>query len=172
MIVTGNMILDALDFLKERVKVLEGQFVPSLHRFQDDEEKRDPRELLHEVEQIQSRIARLMEVQAAYNLRVQVTVLGEEISLQRVLQLVAGANRVKNLWTQATEQKPERYHFVNPLARDKEQEYAKPVLTARQVQELSDTATRTAMALKQAIRSGNAREVEMDATPDLFELPA
>lgn len=174
MIVTGNMILDALDFLKQRVKALEGQFAGSLYRFEDDEDKRDPREIVREFEQLQSRIAKLMEVQAAYNLRVQVAVLGEEMSLQRVLHLVSSANRVKTLWTQAVEQKPNQYHFMtmNPLARDKEHEYAKPVVPPQETRDLADAAARTALALKQAIRSGNAREVQMDAAPELFELPA
>lgn len=173
MIITGNMILDALDFLKERVKALESQFSGSLFRFADEEDKRDPREILREFQELQARIARLMEVQAAYNLRVRVSVLGEEMSLQRVLHQVSSANRVKTLWSQAAEQKPANaYHFVNPLARDKEHEYAKPVVPALEARELADVASRAALALKQAIRSGNAREVELDVAPELFELPA
>jgi hypothetical protein len=171
--ITGNMILDALDFLKERVKALESQFGASLFRFADEEDKRDPRVILREFEELQGRIARLMEVQAAYNLRVEVTVLGQPMSLQRVLQMVSSANKVKSLWAQAAEQKQaNQYHFMNPLARDKEHEYAKPVVPVSEARELADRATRTALAFKQAIRSGNAREVEMDVTPDLFDLPA
>ena len=175
MIITGNMILDALDFLKERVKALETQFSASLFRFADEEDKRDPRQILREFEELQARIAQLMEVQAAYNLRVQVTVLGEEMSLQRVLHMVSSANRVKSLWAQAAEQKLANqysFHLMNPLSRDKEHEYAKPVVPVSEARELADIATRTALAFKQAIRSGNAREVEMDVTPEVFELPA
>lgn len=175
--ITGHMILDALDFLKERVKALESQFSGSLFRFADEDDKPDPREVLREFEELQARIARLMEAQAAYNLKVQVSVLGEEMSLQRVLHAVSSANRVKALWTQAAEQKStaqNRYAFLhsNSLSRDKEHEYAKPVVPAPEARELADAATRVALAYKQAIRSGNAREVEMDIAPELFELPA
>ena len=173
MIVTGNMILDALDFLKERIKALEAQFSGALFRFEDEDDKRDPRAILAEFEQLHQRIAKLMELQAAYNLRAMVTVRGQEMSLQRVLHLVSSANRVKALWVQAAEQKPvNHYHFANPLARDKEHEYAKPVVPAAEARDLADAATRAALAFKQAIRSGNAREVELDAPAELFELPA
>jgi hypothetical protein len=167
------MILDALDFLKERVKALESQFSSSLFRFEDEEDKRDPRAILQEFTELQARIARLMEIQAAYNLQVRVSVQGEEMSLQRVLQMVSSANRVKSLWAQAADQKSANpYHYMNPLARDKDNEYAKPVVPVSEARELADMATRTALAFKQAIRSGNAREVEMDAQAELFELPA
>lgn len=173
MLITGHMILDALDFLKERVKALEAQFSGSLHRFDDEEDKRDPREILREFQELQGRIAELMEVQAAYNLRVRVTVLGNEMSLQRVLQMVSSANRVKALWAQAADQKQaNQFHYMNPLARDKEHEYAKPVVPVSEARELADMATRNALAFKQAIRSGNAREVEMEVAPEIFELPA
>ena len=174
MLVTGNMILDALDFLKERVKALETQFSQSLFRFADDEDKRDPREILQEFQTLHSRIAQLMEVQAAYNLRVRVRVLGEEMTLQRVIAMVSSANRVKSLWAQAADQKSANpYHFMSmsPMSRDKEHEYAKPVVPMSEAREHADAASRTALAFKQAIRSGNAREVEMDVSPETFEMP-
>jgi hypothetical protein len=173
MLITGNMILDALDFLKERVKALESQFTASLFRFEDEEDKRDPRAILQEFAELQARIARLMEIQAAYNLQVRVSVLGEEMSLQRVLHMVSSANRTKSLWTQAADQKSANpYAYMNPLARDKDNEYAKPVVPVSEARELADMASRTALAFKQAIRSGNAREVEMEAPAEIFELPA
>jgi hypothetical protein len=109
-----------------------------------------------------------MEIQAAYNLEVQVEVQGETMTLQRVLHLIATANRVKNLWTTAAApQEQNQYVFGNPRARDKDHDYARPVVPRREARELADAATRWALALKQAIRSGNAREVEMDADPAL-----
>lgn len=173
MLITGNKILDALDFLKERVKTLDAQFNGALFRFEDEEEKRDPRDILAEYEAAQGKIARLMEVQAAYNLRIDVDVLGERMTLQRVLHLIGSANRVKAQW--ATAAKPETenayaYHAFNAQrSRDKEHEYAKRVVPLMEAQALGDAATRQAMAYKQAIRSGNAREVEMDVSADLFE---
>ena len=170
MIVTGHKILDALDYLKERAKTVEGQFTASLHRFEGDESKRDPREIVDEYDKIQRHVARLMEVQANYNVLVEIQVQGESMSLQRVLQLISSANRIKNLWSSVSVSQPTMYHYGNPLARDKEHEYAKPVVSLAEAEELSSKASLRAMALKQAIRSGNAREVELEVEPELFDL--
>jgi hypothetical protein len=170
MLITGNRLLDALDFLKERVKTLDTQFNAALFRFEDDENKRDPREILAEYEAAQRKIARLMEVQAAYNLQVQVEVQGETMSLQRVLHLVGSAGRVKTLWaTAAAPEGQNIYNFGMTRARDKDNEYAKRVIPLEAAQELAESASRRALALKQAIRSGNAREIEMDTPADLFD---
>ena len=172
MMITGNRILDALDMLKERVKTLDAQFKPSLFRFEDEDEdeKRDPREIIGEYEALQERIARLQEVQAAYNLRVEVEVLGEQMTLQRVLHLIGSATRVKAHWLSAAAPEEQNIYHYNALRqRDKEHEYAKRVVPVSEAQSLADLATRRALALKQAIRSGNAREVELDAAEELFE---
>ncbi len=172
MTVTGNRILDALDFLRERVKTLDAQIQASLFAFEGEPPPQDPRDLMTELDGVQGRIARLQEVQSAYNLRVEVEVQGERISLQRVLQLVAAANRAKALWAKAASPEP-----ANPYAygmstrtRDKDNEYAQAVVPLPEAQELVNAATRRALAFKQAIRSGNAREVEMDVEVDLFEV--
>jgi hypothetical protein len=173
MIITGNRILDALDVLKERLKTLDAQFKPSLFRFEDEQDKRDPREILQEFEQVNQKIARLQEAQAAYNLRVEVEVLGERMSLQRILQLIGAANKVKAHWLSAASPEDQNiYNFAMNAqrSRDKEHEYAQRVVPLAEAQELADMASRRALAYKQAIRSGNAREVEMDVPADLFEV--
>ena len=172
MLVTGNKILDALDFLKERVKTLDAQFQSSLYVFEGDEPARDPREMMGELQDTHARIARLQEVQAAYNLAVTVEVQGETMTLQRVLQLIAGANRAKTLWGKAaTPEADNPYAFgLSQRQRVKDNEYAEPVVSMTEAQELANAATRRALAFKQAIRSGNAREVELDVEPGLFEV--
>lgn len=170
--VTGNKILDALDFLKERAKTLDFQFQSSLYAFEDEPPARDPRDLMAELDQVQTRIARLQEVQSAYNLRVEVEVQGEKMTLQRVLQLISAANRAKALWAKAAAPEAENpYAFSHNLRqRDKDNEYARPVVPLGEAQELANAATRRALAFKQAIRSGNACEVDLDVTPELFEV--
>lgn len=172
MIVTGNKILDALDVLREQVKTLEAQFQPALYVFEGDPPKRNPRDLVRDLDAANVRIARLQELQAAYNLRVEVNVEGETMTLQRVLQLVAAANKVKGLWAKAAAPEPEvNFGFgASPRSRGKDNEYARPVVPLDEAQELANAATRRALAFKQAIRSGNAREVEMDADAALFEV--
>jgi hypothetical protein len=170
MIITGNRILDALDMLKERVKALDAQFKPSLFRFDDEDEKRDPRDIVREYEALQARIARLQEAQSAYNLRVEVDVLGERVTLQRVLHLIGSATRVKAHWLSAASPEEQPAYLYNPMRqRDKEHEYAKRVVPMAEAQQLADRASLNAMALKQAIRSGNAREVDLDVPDALFE---
>ena len=169
MLITGNRILDALDILKERVKTLETQFKASLYRFEDDEGKRDPRDILAEFESAQEKIARLQESQAAYNLHVDVDVLGKRMTLQRVLHLIGSANKVKSFWLSAASPEEQMsYHFNALRQRDKEHEYAKRVVPMDAAQELADSASRRTLALKQAIRAGNAREVDMDVPEELF----
>jgi hypothetical protein len=172
MLVTGNKILDALDFLRERAKSLETQFQSSLYVFEGDEPTRNPKELMRELREVNARIAQLQEIQAAYNLKVEVEVDGESITLQRVLQLISGANRAKTLWAKAAASEPDNpfAYGMNPRTRDKDNEYAQPVVPFSEAQALAEAATRRALAFKQAIRSGNAREVEMAADPDLFEV--
>ncbi len=172
MLVTGNRILDALDFLKERTKTLDSQFQSSLYAFESDTPSRDPREIMDEFAQVGDQVARLQELQAAYNLRVEVEVEGTQMSLQRVLQLIANANRAKTLWAKAAlPQADNPYAYMtNQRQRDKDNEYAKAVVPESEAQALADAATRRALAFKQALRSGNAREVEMDADGSLFEV--
>ena len=172
MLVTGNKILDALDFLKERVKALDAQFQSSLYVFEGDDPA-DPRDLMRELQETHGRIARLQEVQAAYNLAVTVEVQGETMTLQRVLQLIAGANRAKTLWVKAATPDAENPYAMfghGARQRDKDNEYAQPVVSPAEAQELANAATRRALAFKQAIRSGNAREVELDVEPAVFEV--
>ena len=171
--VTGNKILDSLDILRERVKTLDAQFSASLYAFEGDEPARDPRELMRELQQCHDRIARLQEIQAAYNLAVTVEVQGETMTLQRVLQLIAGANRAKTLWAKAAtpdSENPYAMYGHGARQRDKDNEYAQPVVAAAEAQELANAATRRALAFKQAIRSGNAREVELDVEAAIFEV--
>lgn len=58
MIITGSRILDAPDMQKERVKTLDAQFKPSLFRFEreNEDEKRDPREIIREYEELFAQI--------------------------------------------------------------------------------------------------------------------
>jgi hypothetical protein len=172
MTVTGNKILDALDMLRERAKALESQFQSSLYAFPGEPPPRDPREIMGELNGVSSQIARLQELQAAYNQRVEVEVQGERMSLQRVLELITGANRAKMLWNKAATPPAENpYGLPTTLrSRDKDNEYTEPVVPLSEAQELANQATRRALACKQAIRSGNAREVEMDVEAALFEV--
>jgi hypothetical protein len=172
MLVTGNKILDALDILRERSKTLEAQFQSSLYAFEDEPPPSDPRQVMLELLQVSGQIARLQEVQSAYNLRVEVEVQGERMTLQRVLELISSANRAKTLWAKAaTPQSENPYGFqVGLRTRDKDNEYARPVVPLPEAQDLANAATRRALAFKQAIRSGNAREVEMEVDAALFEV--
>ena len=168
--VTGYEMMDRLEELKELAKTLDAQFTSSQFRFEDEEgEKPDPRRLLREYEAVEDRITRIQEAQAAYNLQVQVEVLGERMTLHRALRLGSVAGRVKNHWkTAAGDSKMNPYGLFGTITRDKEQEYAKRAVPAEECLLLADQASKRAAACKRAIRAGNATALEVDLDPSVF----
>ncbi|MCS6776636.1 MAG: hypothetical protein RMJ43_09385 [Chloroherpetonaceae bacterium] len=168
--VTGYMILDRIEALQERASLLEDQFEPALFRFRDESEQRpDPRELMRAYEQCERKIALLQEAQAHYNLRVSVTVAGETMTLQRAVKLIGTMGRIRNLWKEAVEDTEGRY--LRPLRRqrDRDAEYAERVVSVAECLHSAEEAGRLATAFKQAVRAGNATEVDLDLDPDVFK---
>lgn len=170
--ITGYQLMDRLEVLKEQAQVLDNQFKAALFRFEEEEaQKPDPRELLRVYEVCEGKVALLQEAQAAYNLRVGITVLGETMSLHRAVKLMGGVNRVKNQWKTAAQQGQNTgfMHYGGPVARDKDNEYAERVVPVEECLQLAEAASKRALALKQAIRSGNAVEVELELDASVFE---
>jgi hypothetical protein len=151
--------------------MLESQFKGALFRFAEEtEEKPDPRALMQEYQACQEKQALLMEAQAAYNLRVQVTVQNEAMTLQRAVKLIGSAGHVKNQWKTAAQENDYTQYYGNALRqRTKDAEYAERVVSVAECLQLAEEASRQATALKQAIRSGNATEVELEVDPRAFE---
>lgn len=171
MIVTGYRLMDRLEELKEMAKIVDGRFKGSLFRFEADTNKPDPRALMSTYEAYEQKITLIQEAQAAYNLQVLVTVLGETMTLHRAVRQGSVVGRLKNQWrTAAAEGAPAYFGGYNPaMARDKEHEYAIRVVEVSECNALADNETKRASAFKQAVRSGNATEIEIDLDGSVFE---
>ncbi len=119
------------------------------------------------------KIALLQTAQAQYNSRVQVEVRGETMPLQQAIKMYGSIKLIKQNWQTAAKPDPtdaskQRYYTGGNefLSRDKDTEYAQRVVSMEECQRLAEDAANLALALKQAIRSGNAAiiDVEMDAS--------
>ena len=172
--VTGYQLMDRIEALRERAQTLNGQFLGSLFRFEKDAEiKRDPRDLMQAYLECEKKVAALQEAQAAYNVRVSVNVQGEALSLQQAVKLVGSANRIKNNWLAASKDNPDpqahsHYYYSATLERSKDMEYAQRVVGQAECLRLSEMAADYAAALKQAIRTGNATEIDLDISSELL----
>lgn len=169
--VTGYQLMDRIETLREQAQTINGQFTGSLFRFQNDVEvKPDPRELMERYLEAEKRVATLQSVQSAYNVRVTVDVLGEPMLLQQAVKLIGSATRIKNNWLTASKNSTESnvYSSYHELVRDKDNLYAQRVVGIEECLALSESASALMMALKQAIRSGNGVEVELDVDPSLL----
>lgn len=169
--VTGYMMLDRIEALQEQARTLESQFKAALFRFPNEgEEKPNPRDLMNSYQASQQKLAMLQEAQAEYNLRVSITVAGEAMTLQRAVKLIGSAGHIKNQWKTAAQDNEYNQYFGNALRqRDKDAEYAERVVSVAECLQFADEAGRQATALKQAIRAGNATEMELELDPGVFE---
>ena len=169
--VTGYQLMDRIEALREQAQTINGQFTGSLFHFADvTEEKPDPRQLMKDYADCERKVALLQATQAAYNVRVIVEVLGEQMLLQQAVKLIGSANRIKNNWLAATKTSQDKnsYSSYYELVRDKTNEYAQRVVSIEECLRLSKEASDFTTALKQAIRAGNAAEIEIDIDPALF----
>jgi prophage DNA circulation protein len=169
--VTGYQLMDRIEVLREQAQTINGQFTGSLFRFAEaTEEKPDPRDLMKDYAGCERKVALLQAAQAAYNVRVTIDVLGEQMLLQQAIKLIGSINRVKNNWLAAmkTSQDKNSYSSYYELVRDKTNEYAQRVVSIEECLRLSKEASDLTTALKQAIRTGNAAEIEIDLDPSIF----
>jgi len=172
--ITGYQLMDRIEALRERAQTLNGQFLGSLFRFEKDAvTKPDPRELMRDYLECEKKVALLQEAQAAYNVHVSVSVQDETLSLQQAVKLVGSATRIKNNWLAASKDNPDpqchsHYYYSSTLERSKDMEYAQRVVGKQECLRLSEIAADYAAALKQAIRSGNATEIELDISAELM----
>ena len=171
--ITGFQMMDRMEVLREQGQVVNKQFVRSLFRFVDDQTQPDPRDLMRAFSEYERKIALLQTAQAQYNSRVQVEVRGETMPLQQAIKMYGSVKQIKQNWQTAakpdpTEASKQRYYSGSNdfLSRDKDTEYAQRVVSMEECKQFAEDAANLALALKQAIRSGNAAivDIEMDAS--------
>lgn len=171
--VSGYKIREAVRQLEVKKSALRNQFNGSFYKF-DDEEKDTPLVIGDAIDTIESQIARIQEVQAQYNLAVQVPFKGQEISLLRAIKLVGGKGRIEGMWRKIANPKSRRYSYDDnvggPSERRDDVTLSKAVLTDSQCTEEAIKAMELAGALRAAIANGNTTEISLDVDPDLTDL--
>ena len=101
-----------------------------------------------------------------------------DISLLQAIKQIGGLDRLSNLWTGVAKQsagtlnsgRRSRYDPYGAHAvRDKEQEYAKETVSSEDAIKAAEKWSKKARTLRACISAGNAREIELDINPELFE---
>lgn len=158
--VTGYQIRHRLAELEQERKIALSHFNDSLKAF-DGDDKPDPRKLMETYRQCEEDIAALQVWQARYNLAVEVDVDGRTMTLTQAIKMVGGAGRAEKLWRTAASGKEDRYSYREDT-RDAGTEYAKRTVPIEECMFNAKKAARFASALRQAMGTGNATEIDLE----------
>lgn len=165
--ITGYRLQHTLRELAHTRDIAAGQFDDSLKVF-PGEMKARPQDIMTAYLDAEGKIARLQTGQALYNLKVQVDVLGKRMTLSEAVKLVGGAGRAEKMWRSVAAPKKDRYSYERDT-RDATAVVATATVTTAEAATLAKEAARWASALREAIQTGNATEIEMELDPALFE---
>jgi len=165
--VTGYKFQHALRELGHARDIAAGQFNDSLKVFPGDK-KLEPQTIMASYLKAETQIAKLQTAQAQYNLRIMVTVLGKRMTLSEAVKLVGGAGRVEKMWRSVAAPAKDRYSSDNDT-RDATAIVAVKTITTIEAAALAKQAARWASALREAIQTGNATEIEIELDGALFE---
>lgn len=134
----------------------------------EGEEKEHPAELSSQLHEIESRIANLQTIQTILNN----TINTQHGLLTTVVKKLGGATRLEQVWRDKVFEKQRRrayYGGDNDKVRKHDEEYAKSVLTQKQLTEFfSDQVSYTA-TLREIIATENAREVTLKVSEELAQ---
>lgn len=175
--ITGYQLQQAIKARQKTRDLLQGQFSGSLYKF-EDEQKRDPISISGDLERLEREIAQVQTAQGVYNTKVVVTFEKKDISLLQAIKQVGGLDRLSSLWTGVAKQsagtlstgRRSRYDPYGAHAvRDKEQEYAKETVSSEDAIQAAEKWSKKARNLRACISAGNAREIELNVNPELFE---
>ena len=170
--VSGYKIREAIRQLEVKKSALRNQFNSAFYVF-EDEDKLAPVEIGNAIDVIESQIARLQEVQARYNLEVQVPFKGDEISLLRAIKLVGGKGRIEGMWRKVSNPKSRRYSYDDnvggPSERRDDVTVSKAVMKDSECTDEAIKSMELAGALRAAIANGNTTQLSMDCDADLTD---
>lgn len=171
--ISGYKLIDRLEELKEQAKNVDAQFASSLHKFNEETDTSStatPQEIMQKYEELQTKIGKLQEAQSVYNMKVRVKFQNEALTLNRAIKEYGSLGRVKNQWKTATVAANSRSAYYGlELARSKEQIYAVRTISIENASTLYEAANKRVGLLKQAIRSGNATEINVEMDETAFE---
>lgn len=173
--VTGYKLQAALKRAKSSKEIQNHLFNENLFQFEDA--NLDTLTVWEDWLKEEKRIVKLQVLQQAYNSLVQVNVMGEIISLTEAVKQLGVAIRAERIWKQAAKgstyqtRSSRRWNETGQnKVREEGHQYAKPAFSVEACTEKAKAYGIVAGALKEAIQSGNAKELELaGATEDLFE---
>lgn len=160
--INGYQLRQAIKRWALQREIASGSFKDSLYSFEGDE-KDTPEGIMLDFEQSDNNMARLEELQQIYNQFVTCHVLNQSISLARCVKLVGGAGRREKMWREALLGKKDRYSYNDDSReRDSNKEYAKRTISAASCSANAKQSAQLASAIRNAIASGNATEVDIE----------
>lgn len=165
--ITGYQLREAIKQWELRKDAASRIFEDCLKVF-EGENKLHPSKVIDQLLLAETSIAKLQTVQAHYNLYVHVQFEGERITLCEAVKSLGGYSRVEKLWRVASGGGKKDRYFRDDNERDPTKQYAKQVVSALEGVEKATIAAKRASALRAAIATGNAEEVEMDLNPALL----
>jgi hypothetical protein len=166
--VTGYKLQHKLKELEQLKEVYAQQFNDNIMQFESQSEKLDLKEVFGNYTDIEKKISRLQAAQCLYNLSVDVSVLGENMTLLEAVKLIGGAGRSEKMWKDVVKGNRTRHHGFGEQTRDKSSEYAIRALSLNDSVQFAQQAAKIAGSLREAIQIGNANEVELDIDEILF----
>lgn len=165
---TGYALREAIKQHELRKDTSAGAFDGSLKKWPGDE-KEHPTKVVESFLMAEAAIARIQTAQARYNLMVMVEHDGRKVSLSEAIKLIGGIARAEKMWRSVATPKKDRY----AMDRDERQAgvvVAVATMTTTEAVKLAQTAAKRAGALRAAIATANAQEVEIEnLDPSLFE---
>lgn len=156
--VTGFLLREAIRRWELRRDTAANQFEDSLKRFPDDD-KPTPEAVVAAFSTAETNIASLQAAQARYNLRINLDVLGAEMTLCEAVKRLGGAGRLDKMWRTAAGGKKDRYGYRDDNPRKTDEIRATPTVTVKAAMEYANKASAWAGALRAAIAKGNGTEV-------------
>jgi hypothetical protein len=166
--ITGYKLQHKLKELEQLKELAAQQFNENIMQFESESDKLDLRDVFAEFTTIEKRISKLQSIQCLYNSQVNVSVLGESMSLLEAVKLIGGAGRSEKMWKDVVKGNKTRHHGYGEQTRDKTSEYAKRSINTNEAIKFVQQATKVAGALREAIQTGNATELELNIDETLF----
>lgn len=171
--VSGYMIREALKGHDLKRTLAATQFESTLYAF-EGEKKAAPMDVYTAFSVAERAIAKLQYAQTMVNVKVQVDVLGERMSLCEAIKRVGGASRAEKMWRKAAGEKDKKPRFygddTDATVRKANETRATATVSAESAVAQAQLVAKYTSALRVAIAGANAQEVEIEGLdPALFE---
>jgi hypothetical protein len=165
---TGYALREAIKQWELRKDAASRVFDTTLMKF-PGEEKPNPEELINKYFEAEMAIAQLQTAQSEYNLHVSFAFEDKFITLSEAVKSLGGYSRVEKLWRTASGGGKKESYYRNDNERDPTKQYATQVIAPMEGVEKATIAARRASALRAAIATGNAKELDVNFNPELLK---